>query len=102
LSARQATSVPETIDWRKKLATSNASETNLTRDPPGGSRLKLIHVALATAARPTGRSAGAHPEIMSQKARKSVARAAAARLRPSAASRVEVLNGQIQRTRARE
>jgi hypothetical protein len=33
-------------------------------------------VAPTTAASPTGRSAGAHPEIMSQKARKKAARTA--------------------------
>ena len=60
------------------------SETILSRDPPGGRKRRLVHVAPATAARPTGRSAGAHPEIMSQKARKSAAREAAARLRPTA------------------
>ena len=99
LSARQATSVPETTDWRKKLRASDASEASLTRNPFGGRKRKLVHVAPATAARPTGRSAGAHPEIMSQKARKSAARPAAARARPGAASSAAALNGPIRRAK---
>ena len=77
LSARHATSVPDTTDWRKKFARSTASEANLSRDGPfGGKRRKLTQVAPHTAASPTGRSANAHPEIMSQKARRSAARTA--------------------------
>ncbi len=67
LSARQATSVPETTDCRKKLAASVQSEASLSRDRFGGRKRKLVQVAPATAASPTGRSAGDHPEIMSQK-----------------------------------
>ena len=100
LSARHATSTPETIDWRKKLAARDANAAILGCDPPGGEKRRLIQVAPATAARPTGRSAGAHPEIMSQKARKSVARKAAARLRPTVESPVATLKGQIQRALA--
>jgi len=83
LSARQATSVPETADWRKKFARSAASDASLNRDAFGGRKRKLVHVAPATAASPTGRSAGAHPEIMSQKTRKNADRPAAARARPA-------------------
>ncbi len=81
--ARHATSIPDTADWRRKLAASVASEPNLSRDPCGGRRRTLTQVAPATAASPTGRSAGAHHEIMSQKARRSVARTAHTRGRPT-------------------
>jgi hypothetical protein len=101
LSARHATSAPETIDWRRKFATSAPSETILVRDRPGGRRRRLVHVAPATAARPTGRSLRAHPEIISQKARKSAPRAAAARFKPSGALPVEALNSQFQGASAR-
>jgi len=96
LRARQATSVPEITDWRKKLAASAALDASLNRDPFGGRKRKLVHVATATAASPTGRSVGAHPEIMSQKTRKSTARAAAARARPGDTLSVTTLNGPIQ------
>lgn len=89
LSARHATSTPETIDWRRKLAASSARDPTLSRDPRGGRKRRLVHVAPATAARPTGRSAGDQPEIMSQNARKHVARRAAARARPGEASPVK-------------
>ncbi len=78
LSARHATSVPATTDWRKKFARSATREPNLSCDRFGGRRRKLTQVAPATAASPTGRSVNPHPEIMSQKARKSVARTMAA------------------------
>ena len=100
LSARHATSAPETIDWRKKLAARDANAAILSRDPPGGEKRMLVQVAPATAARPTGRSAGAHPEIRSQKASKNIARKAAARLRSGRASPVCAFNGQIQRALA--
>ena len=87
--------MPETIDWRKKLAARDASDNPQLRSP-GGRRRRLVHVAPATAARPTGKSAGAHPEIMSQKARKSAARKAAARLRRRG-SPVAALKRQIRR-----
>jgi hypothetical protein len=99
LSARQATSVPETTDWREKLAASVASEASLNRDRFGGSKRKLTHVAPATAATPTGRSAGAHPEIMSQKMRNSAARAAATRARRRVTLSAGALNRPIQRNR---
>jgi hypothetical protein len=101
LSARQATSVPETADWRKKLAASAPSDASLNRDAFGGRKRKLVHVAPATAASPTGRSAGAHPEIMSQKTRKSADRPAAARARPEGALSAGALNGPIQLARTR-
>jgi len=97
LSARQATSAPDTTDWRKKLAASDTSEAILSRDRLGGRKRRLVHVAPATAARPTGRSAGAQPEIISQKARKRAARAAAPRAMPIGASPVGALNRQIRR-----
>ena len=100
LSACHATSVPETMDWRKNLAARDASAAILTRDRPGGEKRRLVQVAPATAARPTGRSAAAHPEIMSQKARKSTARKAAARFRSIVDLPVAALNGQIQRAPA--
>ena len=96
LSARRATSVPDTADWRRKLAASVASEPNLSRDPCGGRRRKLTQVAPTTAASPTGRSAGAHPEIMSQNARRSVARTAHARGRPTGTFSDCGLNAPIQ------
>jgi hypothetical protein len=79
--ARHATSVPETTDWRRKLAATDAIAGSPYRDPNGGRKRKLTQVAPTTAANPTGRSAGAHPEIMSQKARKNAARAVATRER---------------------
>jgi hypothetical protein len=80
LSARKATSVPDASDWRKKFARSAASEANRSRDDRfGGRRRRLAQVAPATAARPTGRSGSAQPEIMSQKARRSAPRVAATR-----------------------
>jgi len=88
--------VPETIDWRKKLAASDASAVILSPFRPAGEKRMLNQVAPATAAKPTGRFAGDHPEIMSQKARKSVARRAAARLKSSSPSPVCAFNGQIQ------
>ena len=97
LSARQATSAPETTDWRKKLAASFASAASLSRDPTGGKKRRLVQVAAAAAARPTGRSAGAHPEIMSQKARNSAARKAAVRARVRGASPAGALKRPIQR-----
>ena len=96
LSARQATSVPETTDWRRKLATSAASGPSLNRGPFDGSKRKLAQVAPATAASPTGRSAGPHPEIMSQKVRRSAARVAAGPARPGEASSAGVLNRPVQ------
>ena len=62
----------------------------------GGRKRRLVQVAAATAASPTGRSAGAHPEIMSQKARNSAARVAAIGPKAGEASPVGALNGQIQ------
>ena len=93
LSARRATSVPETTDWRKKFARSAASEASLNRDAFGGRKRKLVHVAPATAGSPIGRSAGAHPEIMSQKTRKSADRPAAARARRTGALSAGALKG---------
>jgi len=95
LSARQATSVHETTDWRKKLATSLASGASLSRDRFGGSKRKLTHVAPMTAASPTGRSAGAHPEIMSQKMRNSAPRVAAARATLNEALSARALNNPV-------
>jgi hypothetical protein len=83
LSARHATSHPETTDWRKKLATTDATAGSPYRDANGGRKRKLTQVAPTTAASPTGSSAGAHPEIMSQNTRKNAARAAATRDRLS-------------------
>ena len=94
--ARRATSVPETTDWRKKLAASDAIDPSLYRDANGGRKRKLTQVAPATAAIPTGRSAGAHPEIMSQNARKNAARTAATRERLREPLPAGALNAAIQ------
>jgi hypothetical protein len=94
--ARRATSTPETRDWRKKLAPSDAIAASLYRDAIGGRKRKLTHVAPTTAASPTGRSAGAHPEIMSQKPRKNAARAAATRERLRESLPAGALNALIQ------
>ena len=83
LSARNATSTPDTKDWRKKFAKSATRDANLRCDRLGGRRRRLTQVAPATAASPTGRSVKPHPEIISQKARKSAARTAAARGKPT-------------------
>jgi hypothetical protein len=96
LSARQATSAPETTDWRKKLTASAPSDASLNCDRFGGSKRKLTHVAPATAASPTGRSAGAQPAIMSQKMRNSAARVAAGPARPGEAASAGALNGPVQ------
>jgi hypothetical protein len=96
LSARRATSVPETTDWRKKLTASAPSDASLNRDPFGGRKRKLVQVAPATAANPTGRSAGDQPDIISQKTRKDAARTAAARARPGEALSAGVFNGPTQ------
>jgi hypothetical protein len=85
-SARRATSTPDTKDWRKKFARSATRDANLSCDRFGGRRLRLAQVAPATAASPTGRSVKPHPEIISQKARKSAARTAAARGKPTGTS----------------
>lgn len=94
--ARHATSHPETTDWRKKLAASDAIAASLYRDPNGGRKRKLTQAAPTTAAIPTGRSAGAHPEIMSQKARKNAARTAATRARLREPFPAGALNAAIQ------
>jgi hypothetical protein len=99
LSARHATSVPETTDWRKKFASSATSDANLSCDRFGGRRRRLVQLAPATAASPTGRSAKPHPEIMSQKARKSVARTATARGRSTETLPDGGLNAPIQSVR---
>ena len=96
LSARHATSTPETRDWRKKLATTDAIAASPYRDANGGRKRKLTPVAPTTAASPTGRSAGAHPEIMSQNARKNAARAAATRDRLREPFPAGALNAAIQ------
>ncbi len=100
LRARQATSAPETTDWRRKLAASDAREPSLSRDLPAGRNRRLVQVAAATAARPTGRSAGAHPEIMSQKARNNAARLTTIGPRAGETSPVGALNGRVQRAPA--
>jgi hypothetical protein len=101
LSARRATSVPETTDWRKKFVRSAASGARLKRDTFAGRKRKLVHVAPATARNPIGRSAGAHPEIMSQKMRKSADRLAAARARPARAVSDVALKGLAQPAKPR-
>src|ERR1700722_5597604 len=94
--ARHATSTPETSDWPKKLATTDATAAGPYRDANGGKKRKLTQVAPTTAAIPTGRSAGAHPEIMSQNARKNAARAAATRDRLREPFPAGALNAAIQ------
>jgi hypothetical protein len=88
------------MDWRKKLAASDAIAASLYRDPNGGRKRRLTQVAPTTAAIPTGRSAGAHPEIMSQKARKNVARTAATRKRLPAGALNAAIQGRKRRRRA--
>jgi hypothetical protein len=95
-SARHATSVPDTKDWRKKFARSATRDANLRCDRFGGNRRRLTQVAPATAASPTGRSVNPHPEIMSQKVRKSAARTAAARGKPTETVSDGVFNAGIQ------
>ena len=80
----------------QKTRRERASDPNLSRDPCGGRRRKLTQVAPTTAASPTGRSAGAHPEIMSQNARRSVARTAHTRGRPTGTFSDCGLNAPIQ------
>src|ERR1700722_15141499 len=96
LSARHATSVPEATDWRKKLAASDAIDPSPYRAADGGRKRKLTQVAPITAASPTGRSAGAPPENMSQNARKNAARAAATRARLTEPLPAGALNAAIQ------
>jgi hypothetical protein len=76
--ARLATSNPETTDPRTKLTASVASAPSRSHVPLGGRRARLVHVAPATAASPTGRSAGFQPEIASQKAKNRTPRETAA------------------------
>src|SRR5271157_3387614 len=76
--ARLATSNPPATDPRTKLTASATSVPNRMRAPCGGRRARLVQVAPATAASPTGRSAAFQPEIASQKAKKSAARVTAA------------------------
>ena len=77
-----------------------AIAASLYRDPNGGRKRKLTQVAPTTAAIPTGRSAGAHPEIMSQKARRNAARAVATRTRLSARALNAAIQGRKRRRRA--
>jgi hypothetical protein len=100
LSARHATSVPEATDWRKKLAASDAIAASLYRDPNAGRKRRLTQVVPTTAAIPTGRSAGTHPEIMSQNARKNAARTAATRKRLPPGALNAAIQGRKRRRRA--
>src|SRR5271166_6641490 len=76
--ARLATSNPDTTDPRKKLTASVTSAPSRMRAPCGGRSARLAQVAPAAATSPTGRSAAFHPEIASQKAKKSAPRVMAA------------------------
>src|SRR5271165_3485306 len=77
-NARLATSNPDTTEPRAKLTASVNSAPSRTRPPSGGSSVRLVHVAAATATNPTGKSAAFQPEIASQKAKNSTARVMAA------------------------
>src|SRR5208283_5189843 len=77
-NARLAKSSPDTTDPRKKLTANVASAPSRSHDPLAGRRARLVQVAPATAASPTGRSAAFQPEIASQKAKKSAPREIAA------------------------
>src|SRR5688500_2103680 len=75
----RATSMPETTDWRKKCSENVTSDRKRSRTVVGGNSLRLAQVAAAAANRPTGRSAGSWPALISQKARNSAARPTATR-----------------------
>src|SRR5271166_5142762 len=60
--ARLATSIPDTTDPRKKLTASLKSAPSRSHAPLAGRRARLVQVAPATAASPTGRSAAFQPE----------------------------------------
>src|SRR5271165_1934420 len=95
--ARRATSNPDTTDPRKKLTARAASAPRRSHEPLAGRRARLVHVAPATAASPTGRSAVFQPEIASQKAKSSAPRDAAALARRGGLSPSRALKDELRR-----
>ena len=81
LRARHATSVPETTDWRKKFATSATIERKPVARPNRRQKAQAHPGRAGHGGDPDRKVSNAHPEIISQNARKNTARAAATRAR---------------------